>query len=124
MVRRWAASFPDALPYLDCGVAELFAPGANPAGTAALNFWTRYRAVNANGRLLANQQFRVLAFAFWGCVAGARSGGQVHVRGRLSAFAIAARRRRPTRVAREPAKPAEKEGGDDWIRGSWARGKD
>src|ERR1700722_19808912 len=124
MVRRWAASFSDDVPDVDCGVAELFAAGVNPARPAALNFWSRHPIVNANGRLLADEQFRVLAFAFRGGVAGARSGGQVHVRGRLSVFAIAARRRRLAQLAREPAKPAEKEGRDDWIRRRWARGKD
>src|SRR5215472_13627853 len=110
MVRRRLASFPDAFPPLDRRVAERLHSCAGYPAATALDFWSEDPSIHANGHLLPASKFCVLAFAFcWG-LARVRSDCQMYVHRRLSAFAIAARRRRPERGTREPAAGAGKEG--------------
>src|ERR1700747_1614606 len=102
MVRRRLASFPDAFPPLDRRVVERLHPRDDSSGAAALDFWGEYPAVHTNGHLRPARKFRILAFALRGCMACARSGCQMYVHRRLSAFAIAERRRRPEGVGGAP----------------------
>src|SRR5215472_16151101 len=103
MVRRWFASFPDAFPSLDCRVVERLPSGGDSPAAAALNFWSEDPSIHTNGHLLPVTKFRILAFVVRGCMACVRSGCYMYVPRRLSAFAIAAQRRRPEGGAGEPA---------------------
>src|SRR5258708_28064262 len=99
MVPRRLASLYDALPSLDRRVVERLDSGDTLPKSSALDIWSEYPPINIHGNVRTGAQFRVLAFVVRRCVAGPRSHRQMHVRHRLSAFALTARRRRSARAA-------------------------
>src|SRR5579864_4186284 len=124
MVRQRSALFPDALPSLDRRMAQRSPAGNDSPAASALDFWSEYTAFHRNGGRGAIQQFRVLAFAFRRRMGGARPDRQMHVRGGLPALEIAARRRRPARLAGDTATRAAEKSGDNRINRSRAKRED
>src|SRR5580704_1078483 len=103
MVRPQLAAFSDVVPALDCRVAEWSDSGIHGAAAPSLRLWSKYSSLDGDGNLFAGSQFRVLAFVVRWRVAGSRSHREMHLCGRVPVLAVATRRRRPARIARELA---------------------